>query len=209
MKRARNVSVLVAGLSVLFFLGCISPITVNTTTSTSTSTSSTTSSPTSSTSSTSTTTTTTVQSFDVVYVGNGNAGGTVPETVTQNSNSTVVVSANTGSLTKTGYNFAGWTTCSSATITGSSYAGGASFTVNSSVVLYAIWMPENLLFDSTQNSVSIIGNTVLPHGSFEHTYWRHRHQTTSISRFREPNGVWQSLQVSLRVAGTHLGVAQA
>jgi uncharacterized repeat protein (TIGR02543 family) len=75
----------------------------------------------------------------VDYNGNTSTGGTVPSTTTAAAGSTTTVSANTGTLVKTGYTFAGWNTAADGS--GTDYAAGATVTYPSSgtTTLYAQW----------------------------------------------------------------------
>jgi uncharacterized repeat protein (TIGR02543 family) len=80
-----------------------------------------------------------VSTFSVTYEANGATGGSVP---TDNNNyqqgATVTVLGNTGNLVKAGFTFAGWNT--KADGTGTSYAGGATFSMGAAnVILYAVW----------------------------------------------------------------------
>jgi uncharacterized repeat protein (TIGR02543 family) len=77
--------------------------------------------------------------YTVTYNGNTNTGGSVPtDGNTYNITNTVTVLGNTGTLTKTGYTFAGWNTAANGS--GSSYNGGSTFAMgNSDVTLYARW----------------------------------------------------------------------
>ncbi len=72
----------------------------------------------------------------IIYVGNGNGDGTVP--VDSNSyieGATATLLTNSGDLSKTGYNFAGWYNSP-----GNYYYTGQSFTTGSSLtILYADW----------------------------------------------------------------------
>lgn len=88
-------------------------------------------------------------SFAVTYDGNSNTGGTVPvDSATYAAGVTVPVAGNTGSLTKTGYTFAGWF---NATSGGTEY--GSTFTMPSSAVtLYAQWTATGT--DSEQTPVN-------------------------------------------------------
>jgi uncharacterized repeat protein (TIGR02543 family) len=77
--------------------------------------------------------------YTVTYNGNGSTGGSVP---TDSNNyaqgGQVIILANTGSLVKTGYTFAGWNT--QANGLGTSYSPGDSFSMGSGpVTLYAVW----------------------------------------------------------------------
>jgi bacillolysin len=77
--------------------------------------------------------------YTVTYSGNGNTGGTVPiDGNAYAAGATVTVLGNTGTLVKTGYNFAGWNTQVDGL--GTSYAGGATFVMGSgNTTLYAKW----------------------------------------------------------------------
>lgn len=76
--------------------------------------------------------------FPITYNGNTNTGGSAPTSILRNTNETVTASANSGSLVKSGYSFAGWNR--SADGTGTNYSAGVdSFTVTGSTILYAKW----------------------------------------------------------------------
>lgn len=81
----------------------------------------------------------TINSYSVTYDGNGNTGGSAPNTASYNYNATVTVAANTGSLTKTSFYPMAWNTAvdGSGTIytlgTGTFAMGAANIT------LYAHW----------------------------------------------------------------------
>ncbi len=78
--------------------------------------------------------------YTVTYDGNTNTSGDVPtDTAPRTSGATVTVLGNTGSLLKTGFNFAGWNT--QANGTGTSYAQGSTFTITANMTLYARWGP--------------------------------------------------------------------
>jgi len=95
--------------------------------------------------------------YNVVYSGNGNDGGTAPtDSNTYATGATVTVLGNTGTLTKTGQVFQGWNT--EANGSGTSRAVGAAFTMgNANVVLYAQWTPALSL---TYNGNGSTGGTV-------------------------------------------------
>ena len=82
-----------------------------------------------------------VGSYTLAYNGNGATGGTVPVDASSPylSGASVTVLGNTGSLVKAGSIFTGWKT--SANGSGTSYAPSATFTINSSTILYAQWAP--------------------------------------------------------------------
>jgi uncharacterized repeat protein (TIGR02543 family) len=89
--------------------------------------------------------------YTVTYHDNGSTGGTVPvDSGTYANGATVTVLANTGSLVKSGYAFAGWNT--QADGNGISYAatGSAQFTMGSANVdLYAVWTQNPSITIST------------------------------------------------------------
>lgn len=78
-----------------------------------------------------------INSYNVIYDGNGSDGGSSPVTQTANYNSSVTVSG-IGSLTKSGYTFTGWNTATDGS--GSSFAAGASYTIpTANTTFYAQW----------------------------------------------------------------------
>ncbi|MBU0955230.1 MAG: InlB B-repeat-containing protein [Spirochaetes bacterium] len=76
----------------------------------------------------------------VIYNGNGNTGGLVPEdTTAYKKGAEVTVLGNTNGLSKTGHSFAGWNT--SADENGDDYAAGDILTLaQTSATLYARWI---------------------------------------------------------------------
>jgi uncharacterized repeat protein (TIGR02543 family) len=80
--------------------------------------------------------------FPITYSGNTNTGGSAPTSILRNTNETVTVSANSGSLVKNGYTFSGWNRLAEGT--GTNYSAGVdSFTVTGSTILYAKWTINN------------------------------------------------------------------
>ena len=73
----------------------------------------------------------------VFFSGNGNTGGTVPDSVTCTVGSSVVLPDNTGNLTRTGYAFGGWT--DNVNI----YKPGQAYYTKTpkETTLYAVWLP--------------------------------------------------------------------
>ncbi|RKP46277.1 hypothetical protein D7Z26_24665 [Cohnella endophytica] len=79
-----------------------------------------------------------INSYRVIYNGNGNTGGSVPAGGSQEFGSSVVVQGNAGNLEKTGHTFAGWNT--EADGKGTSYKEDDAFTIGAAdVTLYAAW----------------------------------------------------------------------
>lgn len=74
----------------------------------------------------------------ISYDANSSTGGSAPSTATPTISSSYTVASNSGSLTRTGWSFAGWNTASDGS--GTTYAAGSgSFSVSSSQTLYAKW----------------------------------------------------------------------
>jgi uncharacterized repeat protein (TIGR02543 family) len=113
--------------------------------------------------------------FPIVYNGNTNTGGSVPSTVLRNTNETVTVSANSGTLVKSGYTFSGWNRLADGT--GTNYSAGVdSFTVTGSTNLFAKWIANNYTVTYRADSATAgtvptdatnynIGNVVLLRGN--------------------------------------------
>ena len=78
--------------------------------------------------------------YTVTYDPNGATAGTVPGTQMKESGINLVVSANDGNLIKTGGIFSGWNTAADGS--GTAYATGATYNVDSSVTLFAQWIPQ-------------------------------------------------------------------
>jgi hypothetical protein len=99
------------------------------------------------------------RAYTVTYEGNGNDGGSVPTDASSPyfSSATVTVKANTGSLVKTGYTFAGWDSNNDGTadFTGT---GSETFTMSSSNVnLKAVWSSSG----STPPTLSAAGSATV------------------------------------------------
>ncbi|MBI9106421.1 MAG: InlB B-repeat-containing protein [Spirochaetales bacterium] len=94
--------------------------------------------------------------YIVTYDGNSSTGGSVPvDSVEYSSGSVVTVQANTGGLTKSGYEFIGWNTASDGS--GTPYEPGQTLSIDASnVILYARWNGSSVTYDgngSTGGSV--------------------------------------------------------
>jgi uncharacterized repeat protein (TIGR02543 family) len=88
--------------------------------------------------------------YTVTYSSQGSTSGTVPaDTTFYNIGNSAVIKANSGSLSKTGYSFAGWTLNSDGS--GTVYQSGSSYVFSSqNITLYAKW---------TANTYTITYNT--------------------------------------------------
>lgn len=92
-------------------------------------------------------------SFTITYDGNGKDGGSVPSAST--GNGTITLAGNSGTLTRTGYNFLGWNTAANGT--GTHYNTAASYNLTADVTLYAEWeavavVSYTITFDGNTNS---------------------------------------------------------
>ncbi|WP_447951979.1 InlB B-repeat-containing protein [Chryseobacterium koreense] len=114
--------------------------------------------------------------YTLTYNGNGSGGGAAP---TDPNNpyavgATVTVLGNTGNLTKSCANFTGWNTAANGS--GTSYAPGATFSINANTVLYAQWVSttKTVTFNSnggtgTMTSQSACTATALSTNTFTRT----------------------------------------
>lgn len=97
----------------------------------------------------------TINTYTLTYDDNTSNGGTVPTDGSSpyDYNSTVTVKANTGSLVKTGYTFAGWNTAASGSGTSYAATGSVTFTLGAAnVVLYAQWTAEAATYTITYST---------------------------------------------------------
>ena len=97
--------------------------------------------------------------YGITYNGNGNTGGTVPDSQTWLSGTNVTLSSSYP--TRTGYDFLGWSTSSSATsasfIKGNNY-NESNFGDNATTTLYAVWAPHTYKIVYNKNSTSATGS---------------------------------------------------
>ena len=94
--------------------------------------------------------------YGVTYDGNNATSGTVPTDATDyESGTTVTVLDNTGNLERTGYTFSGWNTAANGS--GTDYAPGTTFTISSSVTLYAQWSASLLTLANNADNSEAIG----------------------------------------------------
>ena len=119
--------------------------------------------------------------YRVTYFGNTNTGGSVPVDGSSpyTGGSSVSILGNSGTLVKTGYQFAGWNTQPDGS--GTNYVGSDIFTINADTDLYANWIiggvrliynagtggsgtapPSSGTYYTAFSTVDVVGNT----GSF-------------------------------------------
>jgi uncharacterized repeat protein (TIGR02543 family) len=80
---------------------------------------------------------TALPTYTITYNANGADSGSVPSSQTKIQGIDLTLASNTGSLSKTGYAFAGWNTASNGS--GTSYSEGAPYTSNADITLFAEW----------------------------------------------------------------------
>ncbi|MBR4521186.1 MAG: InlB B-repeat-containing protein [Paludibacteraceae bacterium] len=81
-----------------------------------------------------------IAGYRVIYDKNGATGGTVPNDATvYGDNATATIKANTGTLVKAGYTFAGWNTAANGSGTDVAASGSATRTITAGLRLYAKW----------------------------------------------------------------------
>lgn len=81
------------------------------------------------------------ETYPVTYDGNTNDSGSAPSSQTKVYGVTLTLASGSGSLVKSGFNFAGWNTAANGS--GTAYASGASYALNAALVLYAQWTAAN------------------------------------------------------------------
>ncbi len=103
--------------------------------------------------------------FSVIYNGNGNTGGGVPlDANAYLQGAAVTVLANTGSLIKTGYTFAGWNTRSNGN--GTTYAAGSSLTIGAANdTLFAKWTLTMFTVTFNSNGGSAVASQIVNYDS--------------------------------------------
>ncbi len=110
--------------------------------------------------------------FTVTFDANGGSGSPSATTVSQTPTSNSITLANAGSLSRSGYRFAGWNTAADGT--GTNYAAGSTFTPTSNITLYAQWNSTISYNGNTatstraiesSSSVSASASTTLSNGS--------------------------------------------
>ena len=103
-----------------------------------------------------------IPTYTVTYNGNGNdnnaGGGTAPANQTKIYGTDLTLATNTGSLVKTGSNFAGWNT--QADGSGTNYTVGATYTGNAALTLYAKWTPITYTVTFNKNNDDATGAMV-------------------------------------------------
>ena len=93
----------------------------------------------------------TATGYEVTFNGNGSDGGSSPTTgryVTGGAPYSVALNT----FTKTGYNFAGWTTAADGS--GTSYTPGSGYSSTSNLLLYAQWTPKTIAISYNVNGGS-------------------------------------------------------
>ncbi|MGA0378807.1 MAG: InlB B-repeat-containing protein [Ilumatobacteraceae bacterium] len=102
----------------------------------------------------------TLNTYVVSFDGNGSTGGSVPSDQTKTHGVDLTVASNSGSLVREGFTFAGWN--SQADGDGTAYAGGATYTTDVGLTLYAQWTgdPLTVTYDAQGGSAVSDGLSV-------------------------------------------------
>ena len=104
--------------------------------------------------------------FTVTYSANSAAAtGSLPvDSKSPYPQGATVTVLSAPSLKNPGYALAGWMTQSDGS--GTSYASGATFAIGAgNVTLYAVWVPNDLSFTSSESSIAITGHSGAPSGA--------------------------------------------
>jgi len=101
-----------------------------------------------------------IKTFTLRYNGNGNTGGDVPDDAVYDSNTTVTVSGNTNTLTKTGFDFSGWNT--KADGSGVILPAASTLKIKSDTTLFAQWIVKkyNLTIETPVNGTTNLSGCV-------------------------------------------------
>ena len=133
-----------------------------------------------------------VRTYTVTYNGNTNNSGTVPVDGSSpyQSGSTVTVLDKTGSLVKTGHNFAGWNTAANGS--GTAYMAGSVFLITANTVLYAQW--ENISVPEPSLFVNINGTIINEFDDFtlKHIYGYTYDRLLSLTNITQGSNTWTS-----------------
>ena len=102
----------------------------------------------------------TADTYVISYNINEATGGTVPADQTKTYEVALTLQANSGSLEKTNYSFAGWNTAADGT--GTNYAVGSTYSIDAADELFAQWTADTytVTFDSQLGSVVTAQTTV-------------------------------------------------
>jgi uncharacterized repeat protein (TIGR01451 family)/uncharacterized repeat protein (TIGR02543 family) len=92
-----------------------------------------------------------IQNYSLTYNANGGSG-TAPDTQFGSGNQTV---SDAGTLTKTGFRFAGWYTNANRT-GGTAYAVGSTYNLAANATLYAVWI-ANVTYDANGADTGTVG----------------------------------------------------
>ena len=100
-------------------------------------------------------TTTYTYNFTIKYNANGGSGAP-SDTTTTNSSTTKSITLSSTTPTRSGYQFLGWSTSSSAT--SATYSAGSSYTFNyGTTQLYAVWKQATITVTGTPDSYGVVG----------------------------------------------------
>lgn len=96
--------------------------------------------------------------YTITYSGNGFSGGSVPSPTI--GSGSVTLATNSGALVRTGYTFGGWNTKVDGS--GIPYGVGSNYNLTADVTLYAVWIPENIVYTIIYAGNGYSGGSVPP-----------------------------------------------
>jgi len=119
----------------------------------------------------------TINTYTISYNANGGSGA--PESQTKEHGTTLTLSTTTP--TRSGYNFLGWST--SSTATSATYSAGGNYTTNESITLYAVWqVPILYLYSYGDENTAVTGGWVGQGMLFSNTVTNGTAQSPTLTR---------------------------
>ena len=130
---------------------------------------------------------TTPEIYTITYDVNGGSGTVASQTKTQG----VDLALTTDKPTRSGYNFLGWSTSSSAT--SAEYASGGTFTTDANTTLYAVWKERTVNTDTSGANAPVIIDGLMP-VNWNETDWE---ETTEANWEYNYNSVAEATQTTV------------
>ena len=152
--------------------------------------------------------------YAVVYNGNGNDSGTVPDDQVKNYDLTLNLETNTGDLEKTGHTLVGWNTAPDGS--GTSYPLGGAYTLNEGVELYAEWEINQYTLSFNSNGGTPVdpitddfGSTITPptdptRTGFDFVTWSPALPSTMPATNQTHTAIWSANATSTQATSSTL-----
>ncbi len=142
-----------------------------------------------------------VPAYPVTYSGNGSTGGSAPASGSYTAGSgAYTILGNTGSLTKTGYWFAGWNTAADGS--GTTYASSSSYSTAANLTLYARWSRADRVTATVTVGTNPYAVAITPDGAKAYITNANSGNTISII-----NTATSAVTGSITVGATPVGIA--